>query len=74
MLSAKSFIQSVVGNYCSEQRNKKSKRIAFGSKEHTKSRKSETRFDWVSSYICNTVVYEAAYTIWRRLKRIRYSE
>ena len=28
----------------------KSKRIAFGIKEHTKSWKSETRFDWVSSY------------------------
>ena len=26
------------------------KRIAFGTKEHIKSRKSETRFDWVSSY------------------------
>ena len=28
----------------------KSERIAFGNKEHTKSRKSETRFDYVSSY------------------------
>ena len=28
----------------------KDKMIAFGNKEHSKSRKSDTRFDWVSSY------------------------
>ena len=32
------------------EQNKSKKKIAFGEKEHTKSRKSETRFDWVSSY------------------------
>ena len=31
------------------QKNK-IKKITFGNKEHTKSQKSETRFDWVSSY------------------------
>ena len=36
----------------------KVKKIAFGNKEHTKLRKSETGFDWVSSY----VVWEVAYT------------
>ena len=30
--------------------NESQKKIAFGNKEHTKSRKSEARFDWVSSY------------------------
>ena len=28
--------------------NKSKKRLSFGNKEHTKSRKSETRFDWIS--------------------------
>ena len=31
-------------------RKQKTKTIAFGNKEHTQSRKSETRFDRVSSY------------------------
>ena len=47
--------------------NKRQKRMAFGNKEHTNSRKSETWFDWVFSYA--NVLCEVAYAPLRKLNR-----
>ena len=48
----------------------KSKRIAFGNKEHTKITKSGDSV-WLSLFICNTVVCEAAYAPSAGFKRYR---